>query len=766
MNRKLIAIIVVGLVLLASLLACGFFGVKVFRRTRLRHAAMTAYENKEYLLAERLLRVYVQQDPNAETEYAALAKIYHELGNTGMEAQMWQTASSLNPLNPEYREKMLDSAIRSASYPLLYTILGRKVKNGENLPDRELYLFVIASYRSGYQKDGEEAYWKAVKDDPEAFRKNELGRMAEFMVDYPKLSEGERSDFLAGAILSEDPVIRFEGLYTVISKTRGNDPEESGEEMESLLKQLQETSYYAGTPLLADFYFSKFRFSDVIDVAGPYLKNINDASLSLLYAESCVFEDKPDELKAVAEKLRRGNGILPLLADYCDTLIAYLDDEDGTKLAAAMRKSGKLVSSPLSRFMRLRMAMEQDSFNEILDVAGEIFSNPPFHDLSDRALLVCLDYLSEQMEKQENQDDPSKMAELAKVLAGVLKGNQLLTQIILVDQFKRGLAKEDDLLTALEQFPDNLLLLQITAEFLLFNDKAELALSLLEQGISNGMDNRRLDFLHMLVLDQAGRHDEAATIFRSLVEQSEFDLNLLADYFDFCQKNGRSADLTAMAEKLETASDGKLRPLASYFRAAVLLSEDDEAKKQEALEMLAATSNDNADFTFFAANSLCEANMLDEAEAKYKAISNTYSIPSLIYVNLSELYASKGETEKALDAAKTASDMDKQSMLPAFIYAQRLSESGRYAEAVEVLKFPRHEVNYRDDVIRLWTDCMKKVIEKSIAEQRYLQAEEQCKHLLIIAPDDAEGMETLEKIREILSAQNKDRADAGGAPAA
>ena len=202
MNRKIVAIIVLGLVLFACLLACGYFGVKALRRTRLRRAGMTAYEKKEYVLAERLLQTYVQQDPNAEAEYVTLANIYHEFGNTGMEAQMWQSASSLNPLKMEYYENMLTSAARATSYPLLYSILGRKAKTGEEFTDQELYLYVIACYRTGYMKDGNDAYEKAVSADPEAFHKDELGRLAEFMVNYSKLSNGEQNAYLTQAIQS------------------------------------------------------------------------------------------------------------------------------------------------------------------------------------------------------------------------------------------------------------------------------------------------------------------------------------------------------------------------------------------------------------------------------------------------------------------------------------------------------------------------------------------------------------------------------------
>ena len=138
MNRKTIALIVLGLILFACLLVCGYFGVKEVWRTRLRRAAMTAYEKKEYVLAERLLNAYIRQDPNAEAEFVALANIYHEFGNAGMEAQMWQTASSLNPLEQEYYDNMLTSAMRAASYPLLHSVLGRKAKANEDFIGQEL----------------------------------------------------------------------------------------------------------------------------------------------------------------------------------------------------------------------------------------------------------------------------------------------------------------------------------------------------------------------------------------------------------------------------------------------------------------------------------------------------------------------------------------------------------------------------------------------------------------------------------------------------
>ncbi len=756
MNRKIFAIIVLGLVLLSSLLACGYFGVKMLRRTRLRRAAMEAYEKKEYALAERLLLQYIGKDPNGEAEFVALANIYHEFGNTGMEAQMWQTASALNPLNSEYREKMLTSAVKSASYDLLHGILGQKARLKEQFTDEELYLYVISSCRSGYQKDADDAYRKAEEADSEAFHKSELGQMAEFLATCNTLSEREREDYLRTAMESEAPVVRFEAILFSVKRIRqqSDSPTDRMGEIEALLKQAVETNYYAGTLYLADFYFSQYRFRDVISILGPYLKTIDDPRLYLLFAESCVFEQKRDEFKELEQKLRRKPGALSILAEYCGILNAFLENDED-KLVSAVRKAGNIIISPLSRLVRLRVAMKNGTFNEIRTVAQEFFSFAPFHDLHDRALLICLNYIAEEMEKTENRKDPSQLVELAKILSGYLRGNRMLTEIILFDQYKKGLVKEEDLKTALKQFPDDALLQRITAEYLVLNGKSEEAISIIEAILEAGKEesqepNRDVLSLYMLALDQLKRYDEASVIFQELVEQSEFNLELLNQYFQFCEENKREADLTAMADKLEPLKDGKLEHYGKFFRAAAMFASEDKTKEKEALDLLASTPTDDPDFTFSAANRLCDNDRLDEAEEKYMAILKTYRFPSLIYVNLSELYHAKGDEKQALEAAKEAFDMEKKSMLPAFIYARRLSEAERYQEAVDVLRFPRHAVTYREDVIELWTDCMKHVIEKSMADRRFLQAEEQCKHLLVIDPDDEFGKAKLEEVREIL----------------
>ena len=770
MNRKKILIIILGLVFFMSLLIGGNIGIKLARRTRLRREAMTAYENKDYALAERLLLQHVQRNQDDEDGFVALANIYHEFGNVEMEAQMWQTANSLDPQNPDYRANMLKSAVKSANYALLHGILSREARANNQLTDQELYMYVISSYRSGYPTDGNETYKKYVSADPEAFHKSELGQMAEFMATHRNFTEGERDIFLNEAIQSEDPVIRFEAIYFTIRcllEKREENDQTTDDKIERLLKQAVEVNYFAGTALLANFYFSQFRFADTIAVLEPYLNTIDDTYLYMQYAESCTFTGKKDKLKELEKKLReKKTGFLTLVADYCEILIAYLENDE-KNLITNVRKFGMHIDSPLLQFIRLRVAVINDSSDEIMTMAKEIFSRPSFYDLHNRTLLICLNYISDKMKNPENQKDPSQMANLANTLSNYLYGNKLLTEIILMDQFRKKLVKEEYLLTAHNYFPDDAMLLRMTAEFLIMEGKPEQAQRIIEQAlnaekIANIKSDTRIQFLYALTLDQTDQHDEAAEVFRELLAQTGFKTELLGEYFYFCLKNKRTADLASMADTLDAMKNGKTEHFASFFRAAALLLSDDQSKEKEALDLLVSTPTGDPGFTFFAANALCRHDRLDEAEVKFRAISETYGNPALIYTNLSIIYHAKGETQKALEAAKKAFELEKNSMLPAFIYAKRLSEAKRYEEAVTVLKFPRHAVNFRQDIIDLWCECMHPVIEKSFADRKFLLVETQCNHLLIVNPDDQFGKDNLKKVREILFPEKKQEGNENG----
>jgi hypothetical protein len=69
----------------------------------------------------------------------------------------------------------------------------------------------------------------------------------------------------------------------------GNDAASIDEQMETMLKEVAELNRFVGVPLLANFYFTHQRFDSVIEIAEPYLADIDDLLVSVFYAESCVY---------------------------------------------------------------------------------------------------------------------------------------------------------------------------------------------------------------------------------------------------------------------------------------------------------------------------------------------------------------------------------------------------------------------------------------------------------------------------------------------
>ena len=132
---------------------------------------------------------------------------------------------------------------------------------------------------------------------------------------------------------------------------------------------------------------------------------------------------------------------------------------------------------------------------------------------------------------------------------------------------------EEDILAAVEQYPDTPMLLLIAAEYMVMHGNGEQALSLLEQ-LENAGENGELNsgalFLKMLAMAELERIDEAAEIFRKLLEDSQFNLSILKEYFSFCTSAKREKDLAAMADMLENSQDAKLKQYAVFFRAASL----------------------------------------------------------------------------------------------------------------------------------------------------------------------------------------------------
>ena len=749
-TKLILVIVLVSVVLLACLGFLGYFGIKTMRRSHLRMEAREAFAEEDWKKAERLLNEYVARDPDSEEDFVRLAQVYHHFGNTGEEMLCWYKTSTLNPLKAEYWDNYVNGAMNARDFDHLYSSLSRRaVLNSKQTP-KEIMLYLISAVMTNHAKEAEKLYENMRKAYPEAFQQNDLAKFVEFLVTVGKLTAAERSRFLERGIQSDDPFVRLESilLRTASLAISGDNSESIQEQKETLLKQAVELNRFAATPLLVNFYFSRMKFDSVIETAEPYLADIENLLLSILYAESCVYDAQPEKLKPLIGHFRSLGRKYKVQAAYFEALYDFTQD-DNDSLARHMQEVGSAAQTDLANLMNLQIALNNDNEEKIVSTLETIMRNPPFCDLRERARSAVQHYLWSKIEENPNFADDPRIVKLAQLISDPNETDPLLMRIMISDMRKRNLLTRQVLQENLEAFPQDPYLLEVAAEFELFNGNPEQCLDYIERFYALEIEERSfsLDLLHMLALELTGKIDEATKEFAALVDNNEMNRRLLYRYLMFCIDHERKEELSKMADRLDASDVPDLKALAPFFRAEELLLQE---KKDEALSLLKTAKTDHLDFALRAANLFSTYDVLDEALSRFLSLVGKYPDKRLVFANIAEVYLAKGMKKEALSYAKQAWETNHDDGLVQFVYAKMLAENGQYQDAEKVLKIPNHKVELPEEIMNLWTDIMHHAIEDSIANQRYMQAEEQCKHLLVFVPDDTFAKESMEKARRRL----------------
>ena len=730
-------------------------------RSHLRMEAREAFAAEEWKTAEKLLNSYLRQDPDSEEDFVRLAQVYRHFGDTGEEMRCWYRASTLNPLKPEYWDEYTRCAMRARDFAHLYTTLARKGLNAELTPkDRMMYL--ISAVRTNHVRDAEQFYARMLKEEEEKtgkkeeageiFRQDDLGRFAEFLVTGHKLSSGEQASFLEQGMASDDPVVRLEStlLHLIGLEFSGGDPDSIFEQEETILKQAIELNRYAVTPILANVYFVQLKFDSVIELAEPYLEDIDSIALAILYAESCVYNSQPEKLKPLAARYRDLGRKYHSLASYFDALYDFSQGlEKNDDLARHMQEVSGAIQTDLVNLINLQIALNSDNMEKVCGSLETILKNPPFYNIQERAATAVRHYLWNKVQNDPACADDPRALKIAQLLSGEEKTDPFLMRITVADLHRKNMLTRQILQENLDAFPLDPYLLEVAAEFELFNGSPEQCLEYVERFYELNDEGRSntFDLLHMLALELTGRIDQAAKEYTALVENNEMDRRLLYRYLRFCIDHQRKDELSKMADRLDASDVPDLKALAPFFRAEALLLQE---KKEEALALLETAETDIPDFALRAANLLSSNDLLDQALSRYLALVGKHPDKRLVFANIAEAYLAKGMKAEALSYAKQAWEADQNDQVGQFVYAKMLAANGQYQEAEKLLKIPNRKVELPDMVRDLWAECMHRAIEKNIADQKYLQAEEQCKHLLVILPDDEFGKGSLEKVREFL----------------
>lgn len=741
------------LVILLCLGGSLFYALKDLGKYRNFSVASALLESGDYEGARKLFVKVLHEDPNKEAAVEAMAQIYHHFGDWNNEAFFRQRIMRLNPLNQDAFQAFLESAFRARNFGSIYSLLNLKVMDNPDLPPEEGALYVIASLNSGHASAGRSFFEARKKADPVYFSGTEYGRLAEFQLNSARLNMEQVRNAIETLDQIEDLQTRFETIIILARFLSRQNERESDEMLEKLLLESARLNNFAGAPLLANYYFSHYRFDDTIRICDEYLKTKINAVIPVLYGESCVLNGNPEQIQSIIDLIRPLRGRqAKIITAYLEALKAFCEGDD-SRLPLLLQSAGSTIDTPLSSLMRLQVAFKHNSLKDIRQRLFLIMRERPFLDFPQRARTAALQYLLEKSETDlaSSPEQLNTCAEIASLIQTPDDDVSFLQRIILTDHFKRDVLTDDEIQSALRSFPSDPVLLMIAAEFNLKNGKPDRAMDYIteyrklkdvpEKSMSSA------NVLYMLILDQLGRKDEAEKEFRSLVEKDDTGDDLLCLYYEFCIENNFVDSLKSLAAWLEALpADSAKRSVLPFVLAEILFA---EGKEDEALAIFEKSTSSDSRFVFHAASRLADANRNDAAFTRYLSIKDTYPDKALVNLNLSELYIGKGDMKNALACAETAWRLDPNTLLVRYIYAKRLYENGQYAEAVSVLKFPQYKASFPKDMLELWAKAIRAQIKADFGSERYIPAMENTKFLLIYFPDDKFGRDHFEKLEKI-----------------
>ena len=758
-SRIILAGILVSVVLLACLGALGYFGVKTIRRSHLRSEAREAFAAGDWKKAEKLLNEYVGLDPDSEEDYVRLARVYRHFGNTGEEMRSWYRASILNPLKPEYWDEYAGCAMNARDFGHLFTSLSRKIISNAELSREDKLRYLICAVMTNRARDAKTYYEDVLKADPEIFRADDLGRLAEYVVTYDKLSDTDRANFIRDGVQSEDPFVRLESiLYRATTlAVSGEDAASALNLKEALLKQAAELNRYAATPFLVDFYYSRMRFGSVIEVAEPFLADIENILLSVLYAESCVYSGHAEKLPPLIEHFRSLGRKYRTQTAYFEALYDFT--RNSGDLARHMMEVGAAAQTDLGNLMNLQLALNNDNEEKIVKIFETIMTNSTNGELRERARSAVRLYLEAKLQENPNLANDTRIVKLARLLAGPDIKDPLLARISITDRRNRNMLTRQNIEDSLDAFPEDPYLLQVAAEYELFSGEPEKCLEYVQRFYDLKREERStaFDFLHMLALELTGKIDEATEEYTALLEHTEMDREILYRYLRFCIDHKRGAELAKMADRLDASEVPDLKALAPFFRAEELLLRD---RKDEALAMLETANTDHPDFAFRAANLFLKYDMLDQALSRYLALVDKHPDKRVVFATIAELYLLRGMKAEALSYAQKAWETNHDDGLGQFVYAKMLAANGQYQDAEKILRIPNRKVELSSTITELWTDIMLHCVREDLEKGQLRRAFDRARHYLALFPDDATFLEFRTRAeQELKKSSNPEQAE-------
>ena len=183
-----------------------------------------------------------------------------------------------------------------------------------------------------------------------------------------------------------------------------------------------------------------------------------------------------------------------------------------------------------------------------------------------------------------------------------------------------------------------------------------------------------------------------------------------------------------------------------FCKALLLLKKGDKVAACDLLEQ--ADAQNNLSLLFFAAKTLAENGRNDAALKKYALFPEKSSYQLDVLLNTAELFAEKGNIDRAVDLAGKAYLLAPDFPEAQLCYADKLFRRGNLTKLPDVIKL-KPNMPFRKRLESLWVAGMRQRIKESSLQNQRERTRELCRQLLAVSPDDDIALEYLKTLNRM-----------------
>ncbi len=486
---------------------------------------------------------------------------------------------------------------------------------------------------------------------------------------------------------------------------------------------------------LGNFLFRQMRYPEAAEAFQQAYPAMLSGDAVLNYGEVLFFQKNEEGLKKLEKDVSRGVGdSLPVRA-YVQCLLAAMDrkTEDMVK---NYQVAGLRRETPMGLLITFLVSVETVDIPQMVPVLLRWKGTAIFEQKKEEILTSVRHVLMQAMEKRKWQE----ASRLAMLFRDQKPPEILVYKALLFERAAFGVVPEDLLQEAITYFPEDQAFRALSLRSALSKGNVDEVNAAYEQVIAKSADPELDRYRKAIFLEQKGLVEEAfAEISKNLQEHpSEREAkHCLA----FAMRTGHKPALEAVASYPQLAAIARFENERRYGDPEAALKMLTEQPLEQGLS---AEVLEEREILLPLGLYLGISRQRERAIAVYETLKPYMMSSPIIDLNLSEIYKSLDDKEKALANAADAYAKAPNNPLVRSVYGMRCAENDDFEKAVTLIPINVQEPEYQ----KVLVTSLEKCIEISYKDQRLASCRSYIRSLQELQPENACVADYLKRLEE------------------